>query len=139
MRGPPADMQVAPHYDRLPDEVIEFLAARIDACTGGGIDRDRIVVDPGFGFGKNDGHNLRILATLDRFTSLGRPILVGLSRKRTLGHITGRAVADRTAAGVAAALIACEKGATIVRTHDVAATVDALKVAEAVRQAEAEE
>jgi dihydropteroate synthase len=135
MQGRPADMQRNPRYDRLPDEVIDFLAGRIEACIDAGIDKDRILIDPGFGFGKNHGHNLQILATLDQFPALGRPILVGLSRKQTLGHITGRPVTERVAAGVAAAVIAYEKGAAIIRTHDVAATVDALKVVEAVRAA----
>ena len=135
MQGMPSDMQKHPHYDRLPDDVIDFLAERLEACMDAGMGVERIVIDPGFGFGKNHDHNLRILASLDQFSALGRPILVGLSRKRTLGHITGRPVTERVAAGVAAAVMAYEKGAAIIRTHDVAETVDALKVAEAVRAA----
>jgi dihydropteroate synthase len=135
MQGMPSDMQKQPHYDRLPGEVIDFLAERLEVCMEAGMDLERIVIDPGFGFGKNHDHNLQILASLDQFSALGRPILVGLSRKRTLGHITGRPVTERVAAGVAAAVMAYEKGAAIIRTHDVAETVDALKVAEAVRAA----
>jgi dihydropteroate synthase len=135
MQGMPSDMQKQPHYDRLPGEVIDFLAERLEVCMEAGMGVERIVIDPGFGFGKNHDHNLQILASLDQFSALGRPILVGLSRKRTLGHITGRPVTERVAAGVAAAVMAYEKGAAIIRTHDVAETVDALKVAEAVRVA----
>ena len=135
MLGTPQTMQVAPHYDELPGDVIRFLQERVDVCVGGGISRERLVVDPGFGFGKNDRHNLQILRNLEQFSDLGLPLLVGLSRKRTLGKLTGRSAADRLAAGVAAATIAVLKGAHIVRTHDVAATVDAVKVARAVIRA----
>jgi dihydropteroate synthase len=98
-----------------------------------GIDKKRLVVDPGFGFGKTADHNLQLLARLERFGDLGVPVLAGLSRKRTIGDITGRDVpADRVAGSVAAHLIAVQRGASIVRVHDVAATVDALKVWDAV-------
>ena len=135
MQGTPQTMQSAPEYRDLPGDVIRFLEARIGACEAAGIEGDMIIVDPGFGFGKNDRHNLRILANLEQFAALGKPLLVGLSRKRTLGKITGRPVGERAAAGVAAAAIAVLKGAHIVRTHDVAATADALKVAGAVIKA----
>jgi dihydropteroate synthase len=135
MRGTPRTMQAAPEYDELPGDVIRFLEERVAASVEAGIDRDHIVVDPGFGFGKNDRHNLEILRNLDQFAVLGLPLLVGLSRKRTLGTLTGRAAPERLAAGVAAATIAVLKGAQIVRTHDVAATVDALRVADAVMKA----
>jgi dihydropteroate synthase len=135
MRGTPRTMQSAPEYDELPGDVIRFLEERVAASVEAGIDRDLIVVDPGFGFGKNDRHNLEILRNLDQFAVLGLPLLVGLSRKRTLGTLTGRAAPERLAAGVAAATIAVLKGAQIVRTHDVAATVDALRVADAVMKA----
>jgi dihydropteroate synthase len=134
MLGMPSDMQVAPRYDKLPGDVIDFLRERIAACEAGGILRDRLLVDPGFGFGKNDGHNLEIIAKLDRFAELGLPLLVGLSRKHTLGKLTGRSPGERQYAGIAAATIAVLRGAHIVRTHDVAATVDALKIAHAVMQ-----
>jgi dihydropteroate synthase len=134
MQGLPGSMQEAPAYKRLPDDIIDFLASRIADCVAAGLRKDRLIVDPGFGFGKNDQHNLEILSKLDRFAEFGLPLLVGLSRKRTLGNLTGRSAAHRAAAGVAATVIAVEKGANIVRTHDVADTVDALKVIHAVNQ-----
>ena len=132
MRGRPATMQDAPSYDRLPGDVVAFLSDRVRACRAAGIADDRLVVDPGFGFGKTDEHNLVLLAGLGELRALGLPVLVGLSRKGTLGRLTGRRVDERLAAGVAAAVLAVERGASIVRTHDVAATVDALKIAAAV-------
>lgn len=134
MLGLPRSMQSAPEYAALPQEIIDFLAKRVDACVTAGLGRDLLVVDPGFGFGKNDGHNLEILAKLDQFAALGLPLLVGLSRKRTLGNLTGRPADQRVAAGVAAAVVAAENGANIIRTHDVAETVDAFKVIGALRQ-----
>ena len=134
MRGNPRTMQVRPRYKALPAEVIDFLDARVRAGSDAGIDADRMIVDPGFGFGKNDQHNLKLLANLEQFRDLKLPILVGLSRKRTLGNLTGKDAEQRVAAGVAAAVIAVSKGANIVRTHDVGPTVDALKVFDAVRQ-----
>lgn len=138
MLGTPATMQDAPEYRTLPGDVIDFLDERISTCTAAGISRDRLVVDPGFGFGKTDMHNLQILMRLEAFGAFNLPLLVGLSRKRTLGNLTGRAAKDRIAAGVAAAVLAVERGAHIVRTHDVAATVDALAIVSAARQAVAE-
>ncbi|RRN80661.1 dihydropteroate synthase [Pseudoxanthomonas sp. SGD-10] len=133
MRGEPRSMQEAPHYDDVVAEVHRYLADRIFAAELAGIPRARLVVDPGFGFGKDDGHNLALLAQLERFTSLGVPVLAGISRKRTIGALTGRQVpAERVAGSVAAHLVAAQRGARIVRVHDVAATVDALKVWEAV-------
>ena len=102
----------------------------------GGIRRAQIIVDPGFGFGKLDVHNLEILAKLEQFLELGSPLLVGLSRKHTLGNLTGRSVTEREAAGIAAAIVAVQKGANIVRTHDVGPTVDALAVLRATKQFE---
>ena len=133
MRGEPRSMQEAPAYDDLVAEVHRFLADRIFAAELAGIPRARLVVDPGFGFGKDDGHNLALLARLEEFASLGVPLLAGISRKRTIGALTGRQVpAERVAGSVAAHLLAAQRGARIVRVHDVAATVDALKVWEAV-------
>ena len=132
MQGEPRSMQEAPEYRELPREIIAFLAGRISACTAAGIAADKIIVDPGFGFGKNDEHNLQLLANLERLQELQRPLLVGLSRKRTLGNLTGKVADQRVFAGVAAAVIAVRGGANIVRTHDVAATVDELKIADAV-------
>lgn len=132
MQGLPATMQDDPRYDDLPGDIVRFLDERLRACRAAGIADRRLVVDPGFGFGKTHEHNLAILAELGAFASLGRPLLVGLSRKGTLGHITGRPADQRQAAGIAAAVMAVERGAHIVRTHDVAATVDALKITAAV-------
>jgi dihydropteroate synthase len=132
MQGTPMDMQAEPDYDDVVGEVHTFLAQRIFACEMAGIARKAIVIDPGFGFGKTSAHNLQLLAQLKRFTELGVPVLAGLSRKRTLGELTGRELPDRVHASVAAALIAVQRGAMLVRVHDVAATVDALKVWSAV-------
>ena len=125
-------MQTAPHYVDVVREVAAFLAARVAAAQAAGIARDRIVVDPGFGFGKTAAHNLALLRALGEFSSLGTAVLAGLSRKSMLGAITGRAVGERAAASVSAALIAVQRGAHIVRVHDVAATRDALTVWQAV-------
>jgi dihydropteroate synthase len=116
-------------------EVAAFLAARVDACVAAGTARGRILVDPGFGFGKTLAHNLALLAGLQAVGRLGLPVLVGLSRKSVIGALTGRAVGERLAGSLAAAVLAVERGARLVRVHDVAATVDALRVAWAVREA----
>jgi dihydropteroate synthase len=128
MQGEPRTMQKAPHYDDVVREVGEFLDARARQCVAAGIAREKLLVDPGFGFGKNITHNLALLHNLERLIELEYPLLVGVSRKRMLGEITGRKEKDRIFAGVAAAVIAVNKGAWIIRTHDVAATVDAAKV-----------
>ncbi|KGM57025.1 dihydropteroate synthase [Lysobacter arseniciresistens ZS79] len=133
MLGEPRSMQDAPHYDDVVGEVHRFLAERIFAAEMAGIDKKRIVIDPGFGFGKDTAHNLVLLAQLERFGDLGVPVLAGLSRKRTIGQITGRDVPrERVHGSVAAHLVAAQRGARLLRVHDVAATVDALKVWEAV-------
>jgi dihydropteroate synthase len=133
MQGEPRGMQDAPHYDDVVAEVHRFLADRLLACQFAGIDLRRLLVDPGFGFGKTLEHNLALLRGLERFTSLGVPLLAGLSRKSMIGTITGRAdTADRVHGSAAAALIAVQRGAAIVRVHDVAATRDALAVWQAV-------
>lgn len=132
MLGEPRSMQADPRYDDVVGEVHRFLAERIFACEMAGIDKKRLTVDPGFGFGKTVAHNLELLARLQRFTELGVPVLAGLSRKKTIGELTGREVpAERVHGSVAAHVIAAQNGARIVRVHDVAATVDALKVWEA--------
>lgn len=129
MRGEPRSMQEAPDYEDVVGEVHRFLAERIFAAEMVGIAKKNIVVDPGFGFGKNTLHNLTLLAHLERIAELGVPVLAGLSRKRSIGELTGREIAsERVAGSVAAHLIAAQRGAMIVRVHDVAATVDALKV-----------
>lgn len=133
MLGEPRSMQDAPRYDDVVADVHRFLAERIFAAEMAGIEKKRLVVDPGFGFGKNRDHNLALLAQLQRFTELGVPLLAGLSRKKTIGGITGRDVpADRIHGSVAAHLIAAQRGAMLLRVHDVVATVDALKVWNAV-------
>jgi dihydropteroate synthase len=130
MQGEPGSMQVAPHYDN--DDVVAavaaFLAERRDAALAAGIARERIALDPGIGFGKTPGHNLALARQQRRLLELGCPLLLGWSRKSTLGQLTGRPVDERVAASVAAALAAVHHGAAIVRVHDVAETVDALKV-----------
>lgn len=133
MLGEPRSMQDAPEYDDVVGEVHRFLAERIFAAEMAGIDRKRIVVDPGFGFGKTTAHNLQLLARLERFGELGVPVLAGLSRKRTIGELTGReSPVERVHGSVAAHLIAAQRGARLLRVHDVAATVDALKIWNAV-------
>lgn len=127
-QGQPATMQQQPQYDSVIDEVLLFLQDRVRAAEEAGISRERITVDPGFGFGKTLQHNLQLLRNLQRFASLGMPILAGLSRKSMLGMITGRDIDERMASSLAAALIAVDKGARIVRVHDVRETVDAIKV-----------
>jgi dihydropteroate synthase len=132
MRGEPGTMQDDPVYGDVVAEVRAFLAGRAAACVAAGIARECIVVDPGFSFGKKTAHNLRLLAHLDAIVALGYPVLVGLSRKSSLGRMTGETPADRLPASVAGALLAVQRGAAIVRAHDVAATRDALAVLAAV-------
>ncbi len=128
MQGEPRTMQAAPHYDDVVGDVKRFLADRLLSCQMAGIDKKRIVVDPGFGFGKTLEHNLALLAQLGQFADIAAPLLVGLSRKGMIGAITGRDVEQRAVGSAAAALIAVQRGAVIVRVHDVAATRDALAV-----------
>jgi dihydropteroate synthase len=134
MQGEPRSMQDAPHYDDVVGEVHRFLTDRLFSCEISGIDRRKVMVDPGFGFGKDMEHNLALLRRLERFADLGSGVYVGLSRKSMIGTLTDRKQpADRAAGSVAAALIAVQRGARMVRVHDVAATVDALKVWHAVQ------
>jgi len=134
MQGEPGSMQADPQYDDVVAEVHRFLVQRLFAAEMAGIAKKNLIVDLGFGFGKTLEHNLTLLARSERFIELGVPMLAGLSRKRMLGEITGRDVpADRLAASVAAHVIAVQRGARIVRVHDVAATVDALKLWQAVQ------
>jgi dihydropteroate synthase len=132
MQGAPRSMQRNPQYEDVVAEVTAFLAQRVEAAQQAGIARERIVIDPGFGFGKSTGHNLELLQGLSTIAGLGQPVLVGLSRKSLFGKITGKPVADRISASVAAALLAVERGAALVRVHDVAATRDALLVLNAI-------
>ena len=133
MQGDPRGMQADPSYDDVVTEVHSFLTQRLFACEMAGIAKKNLVIDPGFGFGKSTAHNLQLLAQLRRFTEPGVPVLAGLSRKRSIGELTGRdSPGERVFGSVAAALIAAQNGAMILRVHDVAATVDALKVWQAV-------
>ncbi len=132
MRGQPADMQHDPRYDDVVGEVGAFLAGRIAACEAVGIARQRLCVDPGFGFGKRQAHNLALLRGLTQIGRLNLPIAVGMSRKSWISSLTGRASPPdaRLAGGLALAVVAVLNGARIIRTHDVAATVDAIRVAD---------
>jgi dihydropteroate synthase len=134
MRGIPRSMQVDPRYGDVVLDVHHFLSERVAVCEAAGMDRARLVIDPGFGFGKTLEHNLALLEGLDEFMRDGLPVLVGLSRKSMIGQITGRPVGDRLAGSVALAALAVERGASIVRAHDVAATLDAIRIAAAVRR-----
>ena len=129
MQGLPRTMQKNPHYDDVVSEVRDFLLRRVDACASAGLDGDRIFIDPGFGFGKTLDHNLTLLANLDRLVETGYPVLVGLSRKSMIGAMLDRPVDERAAASAALALIAVQKGASVVRVHDVAETANALNIA----------
>jgi len=139
MQGEPGTMQQAPEYADVVGEVESYLGERLALCRQAGIAAERIVLDPGFGFGKTLAHNLALFGALPRLGVTGYPLLVGVSRKTMLGAITGRPVAERVAASVAAAMLAAQKGAKILRVHDVAATVDALKVLAAIEQGEKDE
>jgi dihydropteroate synthase len=128
MQGEPRTMQKEPRYGDVAAEVAVFLEERVTAAMAGGIARERIAIDPGFGFGKSVAHNFELLRRLDLIAGIGLPVVAGWSRKSTLGAVTGRAADDRLAASLAAALLAVQRGAKIVRVHDVAATRDALAV-----------
>ena len=132
MQGEPRSMQQAPRYDDVVAEVREFLLARAAVAVAAGIARERIVLDPGFGFGKTPEHNLELIRALPRLAGAGYPLLAGLSRKSLFGTIVGRPAAERVHASVAGALLAAQRGASILRVHDVAATRDALLVLRAI-------
>lgn len=133
MQGQPDTMQDAPVYDSVTEEVLAFLDARIAACTAAGIERKRICLDPGFGFGKTVEHNYQLLSDLPGIKQLGLPLLIGLSRKSMIGAVTGREVSDRLAGSLSGVTLAMWLGADIVRVHDVAETVDCAKVVNALR------
>jgi dihydropteroate synthase len=133
-QGVPQNMQHQPHYHDVITEVSTFLFERITAAEKSGIVKERLIIDPGFGFGKTLEHNLALLKNIQAFTLLGVPVLVGMSRKSMLGTITGREMGERVVASVVAALIAVQRGASIVRVHDVRETVDALRVWQAIEK-----
>lgn len=133
MQGQPTTMQESPRYRDPVDDVKQFLRERVSACEQAGIARQRLVLDPGFGFGKNLNHNLELLRRLPEFAELGCPLLVGLSRKSMLGELLGRDVSERLPGSLALAMAAAERGASIIRVHDVAATADVLKVLRALK------
>ena len=135
MQGMPRTMQQDPTYDDIVVEVGSFLRQRVAQCRDAGLNRDLIVVDPGFGFGKTHVDNIELLANLRKLRDIGQPLLVGLSRKSTLGELTGRDVDERLPASVSAAVLAVMQGVHIVRAHDVAETVDAIRIAVAVMEA----
>jgi dihydropteroate synthase len=135
MQGQPRDMQHAPEYQDVITEIYDFLSRQCDAAVAGGMDENQIIIDPGFGFGKTTAHNLEIVRRLGEFRSLGRPVLLGASRKRTLGEITGRPVEERMVGSVALHTIGIMNGANIVRVHDVPETMDAVRLAAAVKTA----
>lgn len=135
MQGEPDTMQLRPHYDSVCDEVMAFLRERAEACINAGIAAERLLYDPGFGFGKTLSHNLSLLKHFERLQALGGPLLVGMSRKSMLGQVLGGAAVNaRAAAGLAAAVLAVERGARIIRTHDVRETADALALWQAQSQ-----
>ncbi len=134
MQGEPRTMQNEPHYGDVLGEVREFLRERVAACVAAGIARTRLVIDPGFGFGKSLTHNLQLLRDLPTLAAEGLPVLAGLSRKRMIGALTGCGEGDRLAGSVALAVMAALNGASIVRAHDVRETVDALRIVAAVRK-----
>jgi len=133
MQGIPQTMQINPQYSDVVAEVKAFLAVRLEACIHAGIGASRIVLDPGFGFGKTSEHNISLLQKLESFATLGQPILVGLSRKSVLGQMTGNDVDARLYASIAASVLSVMKGAKMLRVHDVKATVEALKVVSSIQ------
>ena len=135
MQGEPDTMQSAPRYTDVVEEVTGYLLARARDCLAAGVARERILLDPGFGFGKTPEHNLRLLRHLDRLTGQGYPVLVGLSRKSLIGHILGLPVDKRLYPGMALAVLAVWQGAAIVRSHDVRATCEVIRMCQAVRDA----
>lgn len=129
MQGDPRTMQENPEYENVVDEVSQYLARRVAQCEQAGLGRELLIIDPGFGFGKTPQQNMELLANLGEFLRIGCPVLVGVSRKSTIGVVTGRALDERLAGSLAAATAAVMQGASIIRAHDVAETVDAVKVA----------
>jgi len=134
MQGMPRTMQESPHYKNLIDDIVTFFQRRIESCETKGIKRERLILDPGFGFGKTLKHNYKMLADFAQFKSLNLPLLAGVSRKSMLGDLLNRDVKKRLSGSLTAAIVAVQQGASIIRVHDVAESVDALKVLKAVAQ-----
>lgn len=134
MQGEPGTMQVAPHYDDVVTEVCEYLQSRVIACEQHGVARERLLLDPGFGFGKSLAHNMQLLRGLPDLAEMGLPLVVGLSRKSMIGKLLGREPGQRMPASLALAVLAVERGAAIIRTHDVAATADAVAMWQAMEE-----
>jgi dihydropteroate synthase len=128
MQGQPRAMQQNPQYDDVVKDVMTFLQERISVCLGAGIDVEQIIVDPGFGFGKSLEHNYQMLANFETFHTLNVPVLAGMSRKSMIGNLLQREIGQRLAGNVAVATVAIQKGAQIIRVHDVKETVDAVKI-----------
>jgi dihydropteroate synthase len=138
MQGEPDSMQRAPHYTDVVGEVLAYLTQRVVDCREAGIAADSILIDPGFGFGKTQAHNIELFRHLGRFANVAAPLLVGVSRKSMVGHLTGRTVEHRLAGSVSLAALAAAEGAAVLRAHDVAETVDAVKVGAAMRRTQGE-
>jgi dihydropteroate synthase len=134
MQGEPRSMQSNPQYEDIVEDVYAFLSGRIDACLAAGVEREKIVIDPGFGFGKTVEHNLKLMNYLERFVAAELPVLVGVSRKSMIGAVLSQPVGERLYGGLSLAAIAAYKGAHILRSHDVRPTIDAISMAESVRQ-----
>ena len=139
MLGQPRTMQQDPQYGDVVGEITQFLRDRVAQCEQAGLGKDLIVIDPGFGFGKTPADNIELLANLRQLLSIGRPVLIGVSRKSTLGAVTGREIEGRLSASITAAVLAVERGAQIIRAHDVAETVDAIRVTHAVIESDSNE
>lgn len=134
MQGMPRTMQEKPQYNDIVDDILEFFKQRIHCCEQSGINKERLVLDPGFGFGKTLAHNYEVLAQLSQFTSLGLPVLAGISRKSMIGNLLNREMNERLAGSLAAAIVAVQQGANIIRVHDVRESVDAMNILKAVAQ-----
>jgi dihydropteroate synthase len=134
MQGMPRTMQVSPQYNNVIDDIITFFQQRIECCQQAGIDRNRLILDPGFGFGKTLEHNYQMLANFNRFSRLGLPLLAGISRKSMIGNLLNRDIEQRLAGSLTAAIVAVQQGASIIRVHDVQESADAINILKAITQ-----